>query len=57
MPNSQQLAERLRAHARLYRHIAEQTWSEDKAAELTRLAEECARAADAIAQNDNPGAT
>jgi hypothetical protein len=42
------LAERLRAHARLYRHIAEETWSEDKAQELVRLANECTYAADAI---------
>jgi 3-methyladenine DNA glycosylase AlkC len=47
VPNSQQLAERLRAHARLYRHIAEQTWSEIKAEELIRLADECTRAAEA----------
>ena len=56
VPNSQQLAERLRAHARLYRHIAEQTWSETQAAELVRLAEECARAADALAEKDTPDA-
>ena len=49
MPNSKYLAERLRAHARLYRHIDEQTWSEDKASELVRLADECTRAADAVA--------
>ena len=56
VPNSQQLAERLRAHARLYRHIAEETWSEDRAEELMRLAEECAHAADAIVQKDKPDA-
>jgi hypothetical protein len=56
MTNSQHLADRLRAHARLYRRIAEETWSETKAAELIRLAEECARAADAIAETDNPDA-
>jgi hypothetical protein len=49
VPNSKYLAERLRAHARLYRHIAEQTWSEDTAEELGRLADECAHAANAIA--------
>ncbi|MGE5268861.1 MAG: hypothetical protein ACM3JG_04225 [Thiohalocapsa sp.] len=49
VPNSKYLAERLRAHARLYRHIAEQTWSEDKAEELVRLADECTQAADAVA--------
>jgi hypothetical protein len=48
VPNSKYLAERLRAHARLYRHIAEQTWSEDKASELVRLADECTKAADAV---------
>jgi len=48
----QHLAERLRAHARLYRHIAAETWSEDKARELVRLADECVRAADAIAADE-----
>jgi hypothetical protein len=47
--NSHYLADRLRAHARLYRHIAEETWSEDRAQELARLADECTQAADAIA--------
>ena len=56
MPNSQQLAERLRAHARLYRHIAEQTWSETKAEELIRLADECTRAAEAAETKNNPDA-
>lgn len=49
MPNSRYLAERLRAHARLYRHIAEETWNEDKAQELMRLADECSAAAESIA--------
>lgn len=49
MPNSRYLADRLRAHARLYRHIAEEMWNEDKAQELVRLADECIYAADSIA--------
>jgi hypothetical protein len=49
VPDLKYLADRLRAHARLYRHIAEQTWNEDKAAELVHLANECTQAADAIA--------
>ena len=59
VPNSQQLAERLRAHARLYRHIAEQMWSETRAEELIRLAEECVRAAEiaeATAAENKPDA-
>lgn len=56
MPNSKYLAERLRAHARLYRHIAEETWREDAAQELVRLADECTRAADAIATEGPDGA-
>ena len=47
MPVSQSLkiAERLLAHARLCRQIAEASWSETTAAELERLAAECERAA------------
>jgi hypothetical protein len=48
VPNSRYLADRLRAHARLYRHIAEEMWNEDKAQELVRLADECTYAADSI---------
>ena len=48
MPNSSFLADRLRAHAQLYRHIAEEMWNEDKAQELERLAAECSYAADSI---------
>ena len=49
MPNSRYLADRLRAQARLYRHIAEEMWNEHKAQELVRLADECIYAADSIA--------
>jgi hypothetical protein len=48
VPNSIYLADRLRAHARLYRHIAEEMWNEDQAQELVRLADECTYAADSI---------
>jgi hypothetical protein len=56
VPNCENLAERLYAHARLYRHIAEQAWSETRARELHRLAEECTRAAAALAGKDEPDA-
>jgi hypothetical protein len=39
------IAERLLAHARLCRHIAEQAWSEETAHKLGTLADECTRAA------------
>lgn len=42
---SADIAERLLAHARLCRHIAEQTWSEETALKLGSLADECVRAA------------
>jgi hypothetical protein len=56
VPTSEQLAELLCAHARLYRHIAEQTWSETRAQELIGLAEQCTRAADTFAHKDRPDA-
>jgi len=43
--SSAAVAERLRAHARLCQHIAEQSWSEEAAGRLTRLAYECEQAA------------
>lgn len=46
MSQSSKIAERLQAHARLYRRIARQSWSEETADELVRLAQECDRAAD-----------
>ena len=45
MSNASKIAERLRAHAKLCRQIASVSWNEESAQELTRLAEECARAA------------
>jgi hypothetical protein len=53
VPTVNPFADRLRAHARLYRQIAEETWSEDRARELVRLAEECTRMADAVAAGDD----
>jgi hypothetical protein len=44
-PSSATIAERLRAHARLCQHIAELSWSEETAAKLGRLAEDCTKAA------------
>jgi len=45
VPNASKIAERLLAHARLCRQIAEATWSEEVAQKLGRLADECTRAA------------
>ena len=53
-------AERLLAHARLYRQIAGEAWNEETAKELEQLAEECQRAAENVdaedASNDEPDA-
>ena len=49
VPNSAGISERLIAHARLCRQIAEQSWSEEAARELDVLANECMRAAAALA--------
>jgi len=49
------IAERLLAHARLCRQIAEETWSEDVAQKLDRIADECTRAAaDIASEADEP---
>ncbi len=50
---SSKIAERLLAHARLCRQIADASWSETTAAELERLAAECERAA-GDAKPDSP---
>lgn len=42
------VAERLRAHARLCRQIAHETWNETIASELDHLADQCVAAADNI---------
>ncbi len=47
------IAERLIAHARLCRHIAEESWSEDTAHKLDTLAHECERAAAELAPADS----
>jgi hypothetical protein len=39
------IADRLLAHARLYRHMAEECWSERLAAKFQVLAQECVDAA------------
>jgi hypothetical protein len=44
-PTASKIAERLLAHARLCRQIAEATWSEDVAQKLGLMADECTRAA------------
>jgi hypothetical protein len=46
VPNSSKIAERLRAHARLCRQVAEVSWSEEIAMRLGRIADECSRAAE-----------
>lgn len=43
--NTAKVAERLIAHARLCRQIAKQSWSEDAALKLEKLADECLSAA------------
>ncbi len=45
MSTSPAVAERLRAHARLCIEIAQGCWNEETAAELRRMARECAQAA------------
>jgi len=51
---SSKIAERLLAHARLCRQIADASWSETTAAELERLAAECERAAAGVRPDDAP---
>jgi hypothetical protein len=55
--HSAKIAERLLAHARLCRHIAEQSWSEETAHKLDRLANECARAAAELLPDDENDGT
>jgi hypothetical protein len=42
------VAERLRAHARLCRQVAHESWNETIASELDQLADQCVAAADNI---------
>lgn len=49
--DTSEIAQRLLAHARLCRQIAEVSWSEDVAVRLGRLADDCTRAAAAAAEN------
>jgi uncharacterized alpha-E superfamily protein len=46
------IAQRLRAHARLCEQIAQETQSEETAATLKRMADDCTRVAAQIAQED-----
>ena len=46
--SASKVAERLRAHERLCRQIAQETWNETIAGELIRLADQCLEAADNI---------
>jgi hypothetical protein len=46
--SSIRMAQRLRAHARLCRHIAAATWNEEVAVKLTALADDCALAAEGL---------
>jgi len=54
MSPSSKLAERLLAHARFCRQIARQTWNEETAAELEKLAAECDLAAANAPPTDEP---
>jgi hypothetical protein len=54
--HSSKIAERLLAHARLYREIAGKSWNEQTAEKLEQLAAECERAAaDAGPDGDQGG--
>jgi hypothetical protein len=54
MPQSSKIAERLLAHARLCRNIADSSWNEAMAGKLERLADECVRAAAAAGLDAAP---
>lgn len=45
LPNDSKIAERLLAHAHLFRAMASASWNEETAQRLVRKAEECVRAA------------
>ncbi|MBI1203580.1 MAG: hypothetical protein GC182_13825 [Rhodopseudomonas sp.] len=45
LPNGSKIAERLLAHAHLFRAMASASWNEETAQRLVRKAEECTRAA------------
>jgi hypothetical protein len=52
------IAQRLRAHARLCEQIARECWNEVTAEKLKRIAQECSRAAAAVAPGrDTPPPT
>ena len=51
---TEEVAERLRAHARLCRQIAHESWNETIATELARLADRCMAAADNIEPEPGP---
>lgn len=57
VPKSSRIAERLLAHARLCRHIAEQSWNEETAHKLDTLAQECVRAAAELAPEPDASQT
>jgi hypothetical protein len=44
MSQPSKIAERLLAHARLCRNIADSSWNEEMAGKLEQLADECVRA-------------
>lgn len=48
------VAEQLRAHARLCRQVARESWNETIAVELSRLADQCIEAANNIAPESRP---
>lgn len=57
VPNAPKIAERLLAHARLCRQIAEATWSEEVAQKLGRLADECTQAAAEVCRDGEDSTT
>jgi hypothetical protein len=53
MPATSTIADHLRAYAKLYERMAEETWSEELGAVFRRLAHECLQAASDSA-NEGP---
>ena len=57
-PLTSAIADRLRAHARLCKEIAEESWSAATARKLRRMARDCERtAAEIIEKSSNGSAT
>lgn len=55
LPNGSKIAERLLAHAHLFRAMACESWNEETAQQLVRKAEECTRAAAEVELESSSG--